>query len=63
MGGMLAEVHSQAENNFLQSMLQHGKCKYIQNSNVAKTSLHVELIGVTHIIEMRDRELRPQFIL
>ena len=38
---MLAEITSQDENDFVESLIPLD-CKYIQNSNVATTSPHVE---------------------
>ena len=42
-GGMQAEIHSRAENNFLRSKIRRGSSKYIQNLNVLMTSLHIEV--------------------
>ena len=39
---MLAEITSQDENDFVQSKIGHYKRKYILNSNVVITSLHIE---------------------
>ena len=40
---MLAEITSQEENYFLHSLLPYyNYCKYIQNSNVTTTLVHVE---------------------
>ena len=47
-GGMLAEIHSQDEQDFLDSLLPRGHaCKYIQNSNVAMASLHFDVLCYT----------------